>query len=214
MTSAKKRKSELGIHLDVGHDSIGWCVTRTFPEDGKALAIPGTGVVLFPADDCLANARRAFRRQRRHIRATRQRIARMKSMILALGVMTEAELSRNLTAAPWKLAAEALSCGRLLSWPELWSVLRWYAHNRGYDGNILASAKNRQEGDADDIKKNAASHEMMAKYGTTTMAETMCRFLGVDLGGEKISSREYFKGNGVSFDRAVVVKEVSENCKA
>ena len=214
MTSAKKRKSELGIHLDVGHDSIGWCVTRTFPEDGKVLAIPGTGVVLFPADDCLANARRAFRRQRRHIRATRQRIARMKSMILALGVMTEAELSRNLTAAPWKLAAEALSCGKMLSWPELWSVLRWYAHNRGYDGNILASAKNRQEGDADDIKKNAASHEMMAKYGTTTMAETMCRFLGVDLCGEKISSREYFKGNGVSFDRRVVVDEVKRILEA
>ena len=103
MTRGKIEKSELGIHLDVGHDSIGWCVTRTSPGNERFLAIPGTGVVLFPADDCLANARRAFRRQRRHIRATRQRIARMKSMILALGVMTEAELSQNLTAAPWKL---------------------------------------------------------------------------------------------------------------
>ena len=175
-------------------------MTRTFPGNERFLAIPGTGVVLFPADDCLANSRREFRRQRRHIRATRQRIARMKSMILALGVMTEAELSKNLTAAPWKLAAEVLSRGKLLSWPELWCVLRWYAHNRGYDGNILASAKNRQEGDADDIKKNAASHDMMAKFGTSTMAETMCRFLCVDPQGDKISSREYFKGNKVSFD--------------
>ena len=214
MASGKKTKGELGIHLDVGHDSIGWCVTRTFPGKEESLTIPGTGVVLFPADDCLANQRRAFRRQRRHIRATRQRIARMKAMILALGVMTEAELSRNLTAAPWKLAAEVLSCGRLLSWPELWCVLRWYAHNRGYDGNILASAKNRQDGDDDDIKKNKASHEMMAQYGTTTMAETMCRFLGVDPMGEKISSREYFKGNGVSFDRGVVVKEVTRILEA
>lgn len=209
MTSTKIEKSELGVHLDVGHDSIGWCVTRTFPGNEKFLAIPGTGVVLFPADDCLANQRRAFRRQRRHIRATRQRIARMKAMIFALGVMTEQELSRNLTAAPWKLAAEALSCGKLLTWPELWSVLRWYAHNRGYDGNVLASARNRQEGDADDIKKNAAAREMMKKYGTETMAETMCRFLGVDPKGDKISSREYFKGNKVSFDRSVVVKEVT-----
>ncbi len=214
MASGKIEKRELGIHLDVGHDSIGWCVTRTFPGNERFLAIPGTGVVLFPADDCLANSRRAFRRQRRHIRATRQRIARMKSMIFALGVMTEAELSKNLTAAPWKLAAEALSCGKLLSWPELWCVLRWYAHNRGYDGNILASAKNRQEGDADDIKKNAASHDMMAKFGTSTMAETMCRFLGVDPHGDKISSREYFKGNKVSFDRNVVVKEVSRILEA
>ena len=209
MTRGKIEKSELGIHLDVGHDSIGWCVTRTSPGNERFLAIPGTGVVLFPADDCLANSRRAFRRQRRHIRATRQRIARMKSMILALGVMTEAELSKNLTAAPWKLAAEVLSRGKLLSWPELWCVLRWYAHNRGYDGNILASAKNRQEGDADDIKKNAASHDMMAKFGTSTMAETMCHFLCVDPQGDKISSREYFKGNKVSFDRSVVVNEVT-----
>lgn len=214
MTRGKIEKSELGIHLDVGHDSIGWCVTRTFPGNERFLAIPGTGVVLFPADDCLANSRRAFRRQRRHIRATRQRIARMKSLILAIGVMTEAELSKNLTAAPWKLAAEALSCGKLLSWPELWSVLRWYAHNRGYDGNILASAKNRQEGDAEDIKKNAASHDMMAKFGTSTMAETMCRFLGVDPQGDKISSREYFKGNKVSFDRSVVVAEVTRILEA
>lgn len=214
MASTKTEKSELGIHLDVGHDSIGWCVTRTFPGNEKFLAIPGTGVVLFPADDCLANQRRAFRRQRRHIRATRQRIARMKSMILALGVMTEQELSRNLTAAPWKLAAEALSCGKVLSWPELWSVLRWYAHNRGYDGNVLASAKNRQEGDADDIKKNAAAREMMKKYGMETMAETMCRFLGVDPKGDRISSREYFKGCKVSFDRSIVVQEVTRILEA
>lgn len=214
MTRVKAGKSELGIHFDVGHDSIGWCVTRTSPGHAQFLAIPGSGVVLFPADDCLANSRRAFRRQRRHIRATRQRIARMKSMISALGVMTEAELSNNLTAAPWKLAAAALSCGKLLSWPELWCVLRWYAHNRGYDGNILASAKNRQESDADDIKKNAASHDMMARLGTSTMAETMCRFLGVDPQGDKVSSREYFKGNKVSFDRSVVVNEVKRILEA
>ena len=60
MTRGKIEKSELGIHLDVGHDSIGWCVTRTFPGNERFLAVPGTGVVLFPADDCLANARRAF----------------------------------------------------------------------------------------------------------------------------------------------------------
>ena len=56
MTRGKIEKSELGIHLDVGHDSIGWCVTRTFPGNERFLAIPGTGVVLFPADDCLANS--------------------------------------------------------------------------------------------------------------------------------------------------------------
>ena len=209
MTSVRIEKSRLGIHLDVGHDSIGWCVTRTYPGDKNYLSIPGTGVVLFPADDCLANARRAFRRQRRHIRATRQRIARMKALVLGLGVMTESELNANPTSAPWKIAAQALSGVRMLTWPELWCVLRWYAHNRGYDGNALASAKNRVDADAEDIKKNAASRELMAKYGTSTMAETMCRFMGVETQGERSSSMVYFKGLNVSFDRRVVVDEVT-----
>jgi len=25
---------------------------------------------------------------------------------------------------------------RFADWNELWDVLRWYAHNRGYDGNL------------------------------------------------------------------------------
>lgn len=209
MIGIKNMKSQLGIHLDVGHDSIGWCVTRTFPGNERFLAIPGTGVVLFPADDCLANQRRAFRRQRRHIRATRQRIARIKALILGLGVLSESELNANPMAAPWKLASQVLRGGKVLTWQELWCVLRWYAHNRGYDGNALASAKNKSDADADDIKKNEAARKMMADYGTQTMAETMCRFLGVDPAGERLSSREYFKGNKISFDRNVVVREVT-----
>jgi len=208
MASAKIEKSKLGVHLDVGHDSIGWCVTRTCPGNEKFLAIPGTGVVIFPADDCLANKRRDFRRQRRHIRATRQRIARMKSLLLDKGVLTESELNVNLTAAPWKLAAQVLRGGNSLSWQELWCVLRWYAHNRGYDGNRLASAKNRSDVDNEDIKKNQASRDLMKKYGTESMAETMCKYMKVEPDGNVISSMTRFKGLGVSFDRSVVVKEV------
>jgi len=207
---ASGEKSQLGIHLDVGHDSIGWCVTRTMPGDEKFLAIPGTGVVLFPADDCLANQRRAFRRQRRHIRATRQRIERMKSVLLDMGVMTEGELKRNLTAAPWKLAAQVLTTGKTLSWPELWAVLRWYAHNRGYDGNVLASLRSGRMVSAEDIEKNAAARELMAKYGTASMAETMCHYMKIEPDGKIIASRERFKGLGVSFDRSCVEKEVRQ----
>lgn len=207
MASAKIEKSMLGVHLDVGHDSIGWCVTRTNPGQEEYLAIPGCGVVLFPADDCLANKRREFRRQRRHIRSTRQRIARMKALLLSMGVMTAEELDRNYTAAPWKLAAEALN-GKILSWIEMWSVLRWYAHNRGYDGNRLASAKNTREEDAEDSKKSMAAKEMMAKFGTSSMCETMCHYLRIEPSGKVFASREYFKGTGVSFPRSVVVNEV------
>ena len=207
MARAKIEKSMIGVHLDVGHDSIGWCVTSTNPDVEEYLAIPGCGVVLFPADDCLANQRRDFRRQRRHIRSTRQRIARMKALLLSMGVMTADELDRNYTAAPWKLAAEALN-GKTLSWIELWSVLRWYAHNRGYDGNRLASAKNYREEDAEDSKKSMAAKEMMVKFGTSSMCETMCHYLRIEPSGKVFASRECFKGTGVSFPRSVVVNEV------
>jgi len=207
---ARGGKSQLGIHLDVGHDSIGWCVTRTMPGDEKFLIIPGSGVVLFPADDCLANKRRDFRRQRRHIRATRQRIERMKSVLLDMGVMTEGELKRNLTAAPWKLAAEVLTTGKMLSWPELWAVLRWYAHNRGYDGNALATLRSGRVGDAEDIKKNEEARGLMVKYGTASMAETMCHYMKIEPSGKISASRERFKGLGVSFDRSCVENEVRQ----
>lgn len=207
MASAKIEKSVMGVHLDVGHDSIGWCVTSTNPGAEEYLAIPGCGVVLFPADDCLANQRRDFRRQRRHIRSTRQRIARMKALLLSMGVMTAEEFDCNYTAAPWKLAAEALN-GKILSWIEMWSVLRWYAHNRGYDGNRLASAKNSREEDVEDSKKSMAAKEMMAKFGTSSMCETMCHYLRIEPSGKVFASREYFKGTGVSFPRSVVVNEV------
>ena len=206
----KNKENELGIHLDVGHDSIGWCVTDKRLKEESFLQILGTGVVLFPADDCLANQRRAFRRQRRHIRSTRQRIARMKSILLARGVLTEKELDSNPIAFPWKLAARVLTGGKSLSWLEMWCVLRWYAHNRGYDGNVLSSLRSGRQVNQEDIEKNAAARELMAKFGTRSMAETMCRYLEVEPEGGVVSSMKRFKELGVSFDRTIVAAEVSQ----
>ena len=200
------QKGNLGIHLDVGHASIGWAVTSFRPAEEEFLRILGTGVVLFPADDCLANQRRAFRRQRRHIRATRQRIARMKALLLSKGVLSESELDANTTACPWKLAAAALR-GRVLSWIELWSVLRWYAHNRGYDGNVLSCLRSGRGVDPKDIKKNEDAQAAMARFGTSSMAETMCAFFEIDPAQEKSASTKRFKGLNFSFDRAVVEAE-------
>jgi hypothetical protein len=63
----------------------------------------------------------------------------LKALLLQLGVMTKAELDKPGCAWPWLLAARVLKSqsngdAKLLTWPELWDVLRWYAHNRGYDG--------------------------------------------------------------------------------
>ena len=209
----KFEKNEMAIHLDVGHESIGWSVSRYCPGSEEFLRFIGTGVVLFPADDCLANHRRAFRRQRRHIRATRQRIARMKALLLSKGVLTPTQLESNQFAAPWKLAASVLSGGHTLNWQELWYVLRWYAHNRGYDGNVLSSLKSGRMVNQEDIEKNAAARALMKKYGTGSMAETMCKYLDVDPCGDALSSMKRFKELGVSFDRSVVVNEVQRILK-
>ena len=69
---------DLNLAFDVGHSSIGWAVLKAANRETPGLL--GCGAVVFPADDCLASERRGFRQQRRHIRATRLRIARMKTL--------------------------------------------------------------------------------------------------------------------------------------
>ncbi len=192
-----------GIHLDIGHASIGWAIN----EVSQPVIFKGCGTVLFPKDGCLASKRRQTRRQRRHVRSTRRRISRMAALLASVGVLTSEELARPGGAWPWKLAAEALSLGRNLSWPELWDVLRWYAHNRGYDGNRLWSR------DADDEKEQRDSLEnaraLMAKHHTDTMAGTVCAMLGIVPGGAKCAGMKRYKSKkeGASFPREVVAGE-------
>jgi CRISPR-associated endonuclease Csn1 len=154
-------------------------------------AILGCGSVIFGADDCLASKRRGFRRQRRHIRATRQRIARIELYLKHLGVLSEKQIADKHQAggghsAPWLLAARVLRGGATLKWPELWDVLRWYAHNRGYDGNRKWS-----ENDAiavqEDVEKVGNAMALYEKFGTSTMCETWCAISGLDPLGKKIS---------------------------
>lgn len=201
----------LRVSFDVGHSSIGWAVMTV----NDPVEIKGCGSVIFRADDCLASARRDYRRQRRHIRSTRQRIARLEKLLAHLGVMTAEQLAQKKgqgkgSAYPWLLAARVLASGGkdTLSWPELWDVLRWYAHNRGYDGNSRWSKNAPVENDEDTEKeKNAVS--LMSKYEKKTMAETVCAFLEVDpLNPTKKSSQKRFKENDAAFPRHVVVSEV------
>lgn len=80
----------LHLAFDVGHSSIGWAVLESRIDHDPDLL--GCGSVIFQADDCLASQRRQFRRQRRHIRATRMRIERMKRLLAHLGVLTQAQI--------------------------------------------------------------------------------------------------------------------------
>ncbi len=202
---------KLSLSFDIGHNSIGWAVLSS----DKPVTIRGCGVVTFQADDCLASQRRGFRRQRRHTLSVRNRIKRLKQLFLHLGVLTAEQLEANDCAWPWLLAAKVLkSEGKeTLTWPELWSVLRWYAHNRGYDGNVLwsgdgADGEEITEEEKQDTEKVKKAHSLMKEHETRTMAETICAVLGADpLNGPK-ASRVYFKGNDAAFPRGDVVKEV------
>lgn len=191
--------------FDIGHASIGWAVFDI--HNPRMPELEGCGAVIFPADDCLASQRRDFRRQRRHIRSTRVRIARMKELLAGMKVLSQAELDEPGGPAPWKLAAEVLCGHRTLSWRELWDVLRWYAHNRGYDGNRKWSRS--QAADPEDTEKEKNARDLMLRYNAATMAETICARLQVDprLPLTVTPSRAY-KTLNAAFPRDIVVSEV------
>ncbi len=212
-----------GIELafDVGHDSIGWAVL----ENGSSIApasdrtranIIGCGTVVFGADDCLASKRRNYRRQRRHARSTRQRIARMEKLLAHVKALSSEQLKQKHQQAggnsvPWFLAARLFASDGaskyLLDWPALWDVLRWYAHNRGYDGNRRWSAQEAEAQD-EDTEKEKTAIALMEKHGTGTMAETLCKALGLDPNGKKHSSFANFKRLNAAFPRHIVENEV------
>jgi hypothetical protein len=200
--NTKSGKHEITLSFDIGHSSIGWCVLSPLRPDPDIL---GCGTVIFPKDDCLASARRGHRRTRRNIRATRKRIAQMRKLLLHLGVLDATKLDAPGHPAPHVLAARALmSNGPSLTWQDLWHVLRWYAHNRGYDGNARWA---REEAD-DDTEKEKAAQCLMETHGTQTMAETVCAVLGIQPIGGKISSNKPFKTHNAAFPRKIVRDEV------
>jgi len=196
---------KLLFSFDIGHASIGWAVLDTTANQPPALR--GCGSVLFPTDDCLASTRRQLRRQRRHIRSTRMRIARMKRLLAHLGVLSPAQLDEPGGPWPWKLAARVHAGGPLLSWRELWDVLRWYAHNRGYDGNRKWSRD--EEEDTDDTEKVKNARSLLDKFGKATMCETICAKLKIDpLSDDKKTSPIAYKTSNAAFPRDVVRDEV------
>lgn len=211
------QRAGLEIAYDVGHSSIGWAALRV-PGPGEAGELLGCGSVTFPADDCLASKRRDFRRQRRHIRATRQRIARIERLLVEIDVFSAEELARKHTqggghAAPWFLAARVINDGPLLTWPELWDVIRWYAHNRGYDGN-RSWAREDTEAQQDDTKKLETARHLLAHYKKETMCEMFCAISGLDPLGTKIScnlpGNKRPKAQNAAFPRDVVEREVRQ----
>lgn len=202
------------LSFDIGHESIGWAAIREPETSETSPNVLAAGTVIFEKENCQNQQRAAFRRQRRHIAATRNRIRRLERVLLAIGLLTEEEIAeaRKPKAArphPWLLAARILQGHATSSqWHELWPVLRWYAHNRGYDGNSRWARTSSEDG-SEDTEKVEKANALMTEYGTSTMAETICAFLGVDPASKlpPVPGR-YFKGQNAAFRRSVVEGEV------
>jgi CRISPR-associated endonuclease Csn1 len=206
----------LHLSLDIGHSSIGWAVLQGNDRPATPPDLVGCGVVLFEKDSALASQRRLHRQQRRHVRATKTRIRRLEQLLAHLGALTAEELAARHAPgmghpAPWQLSARVLASeGKtLLSWPELWAVLRWYAHNRGYEpwGELDSASPEA----ADDTEKVERAKEEMTKHGTRSMAETVCRWLGVDPHGPAVLSHEparNLRQQKAAFPRDIVRAEV------
>ena len=212
--ATKNIPRNLHLAFDVGHSSIGWAVLEVRPATPSLL---GCGSVVFQADDCLTSERRAFRRQRRHIRATRLRIARLRWLLAHVGVLGAEQLEAPGCAWPWLLAARVLRGGPVLTWPELWDVLRWYAHNRGYDGNKGWSRNDVAS--TEDTAKEKKAHELLdgfqAKHGRLgTMAEVFCDVLEIDPLGPVKSSTKRVRNLGAAFPREGVEREVERILQA
>lgn len=206
----------LHLALDVGHSSIGWAVLTGNTESSLPPDLLGCGVVLFEKDSALASQRRLHRQQRRHVRATRTRIRRLEKLLAHIKALTPDELAvRHAPGtghpAPWQLAARVLlsSGATPLSWPELWAVLRWYAHNRGYEkwGEIESDDPDAK----DDTEKEQRARDAMTSLGSHSMAETVCRWLHVDPNGPAVLSHDPAKNirqQKAAFPREIVREEV------
>lgn len=226
-------QADLSLAFDIGHSSIGWVVLQSTPTINNIAPTPnilGTGVVTFPADDCLASKRRSNRRQRRHVRSTRQRIERMEKLLLHFDIFTPQQIKAKHTQggghpAPWLLAARVLAskgtAEHLLDWDQLWDVLRWYAHNRGYDGNRRWASDTEISDDEDnDIAKVETARALMAQFQTPTMAETITAIMfephdqrkALDIPAEAplpfFTRLSRYKAKNAAFPRETVENEV------
>lgn len=198
----------LTFAFDIGYASIGWSAIEYETDNKTEPSVIGTGVVLFEADSCLASKRREYRRMRRTIRSRRKRIERIAQILVTHKVISQEEAAHPGHPAPFFLAARALQGKYTLSAVELWHVLRWYAHNRGYDGNSQWSNANDE-----DTERETMAKEAMAKHGTNSMAETITRILELDTNAESaqfsVTSPKYRKLN-LAFPRSVVEREVEQ----
>ena len=159
----------LTFSFDIGYASIGWAVIASASHDDADPSVCGCGTVLFPKDDCQAFKRREYRRLRRNIRSRRVRIERIGRLLVQAQIITPEMKETSGHPAPFYLASEALKGHRTLAPIELWHVLRWYAHNRGYDNNASwSNSLSEDGGNGEDTERVKHAQDLMENSGRTT----------------------------------------------
>jgi CRISPR-associated endonuclease Csn1 len=219
--------------------SVGRASSRA---ETPSINLLGCGVVTFGADDCLASERRKKRGQRRHLRATRKRIELLaKFLIHLLKDQSDAstrdfinrlkpyvehsaatrQLQGDGDSFAWQKAAEILAAARTekplpkIEWPELWNILRWYAHNRGYFAPPWANREDDSATETDDVpdtEKVENANAIMRQFKAETMAETLAAYSAwYEIEAAKWNQKErtdkptHFKGLKAAFQRESVV---------
>lgn len=206
---------KITFSFDIGYASIGWAVLSAEENQMDKPTVEGTGVVIFEADSCLASKRRNYRRLRRTIRSRRKRIERIGRILEHHGIITAEQRLQPGHPAPFFLAARALQGKQSLTGEDVWQLMRWYAHNRGYDGNRLWLGGEHE--DDDDTAKVMAAKAAMEEHRTATMAETIVAILGLDTAKPQaelnVDSPSYRSMN-MAFPREVVCAEVEKLLKS
>lgn len=181
------------LGLDLGTNSIGWCLLK-LDESGRPAGVIDAGVRLLTVNDeagrdpqskqSLAADRRAARAQRRRRDRFLKRQKRLMSTLIDAGLMPRGEAARKAleTLDPYYLRAEALD--RRLELHEIGRAIFHLNQRRGFKSNRIADANDSEEGA---IKAGMAElQEKLDASGARTLGEFLARRHGRDREGYRL----------------------------
>ena len=195
-------KTRLG--LDLGTNSIGWCLLR-LDEEGRPAGIIDSGVRLLTVNEeagrdpqskqSLAADRRAARAQRRRRDRFLKRQKRLIDTLVEAGLMPREAVARKALERldPYFLRAEALD--RKLALHEIGRAVFHLNQRRGFKSNRIADANDNEEGA---IKAGMAElQEKLDQSGARTLGEFLARRHNRDRAGYRLDEAgERARGDG------------------
>lgn len=163
------------LGLDGGIASTGWSVIDVDDSSGMEGRVLAAGTWMFDPPEEKGQSgiklksaqRRVFRGQRRVVRRRRQRMAQVRRLFFAEGLLASADRDalKHPGLDPWRLRAAALTW--VLSPAELAIALGHIARHRAFKSNAKGAAGvNAPDDSKKMLKASAETREKLAKYGT------------------------------------------------